>query len=110
MVTPIVDLVPALLAAGGPLLQLPTAQAGWRNYPNLSQQEVVTTQNGHPVASLDSMTIGSHRDDNTHPGNHELILDIASKTDGDVRTLPLYYHSPVLNLPEPIFSPMVRSS
>ena len=46
---PPVDLVPALLAAGGPLLQLPTTQAVWRNFPNLSQQEVVTMQNGDPV-------------------------------------------------------------
>ena len=29
-------------AAGGPLLKLPTAQAAWRNIPNLSQQEVFT--------------------------------------------------------------------
>ena len=28
---------------------LPTAQAGWRNIPNLSQLEVFTWQNGHPV-------------------------------------------------------------
>ena len=26
-----------------------TAQEGWRNNPNLSQQEVVTLLNGHPV-------------------------------------------------------------
>ena len=29
--------------------QLCTSQAGWRNFPNLSQQEVVTLQNGRPV-------------------------------------------------------------
>ena len=45
---PPVDLVPALLAAGGLLLQLPTAQAGWRNMPN----QIVTTQNGQPGLAL----------------------------------------------------------
>ena len=33
------------LAAGGQLLQLPTAQAGWRNFSNLSQQEYFTVLN-----------------------------------------------------------------
>ena len=46
---PLVDFVLALLAAGGPLLQLPTAQANFRNIPNPSQREVVTVQNCHPV-------------------------------------------------------------
>ena len=38
---PPVDLVPTVPAAGWPLLQLATAQAGWRNIPNWSQQEVL---------------------------------------------------------------------
>ena len=38
-----------LSAAGWPLLQLPTAQAGWRNIPNPSQQEVFHDYLGHPV-------------------------------------------------------------
>ena len=32
-----VDLVPTVLVVGGPLLQLPTTRAGWRNIPNPSQ-------------------------------------------------------------------------
>ena len=40
---PPVDLVPRVLAAGGPLLYC------WRNYPNPSEREVVTNQMGHPV-------------------------------------------------------------
>ena len=44
-----VDLVLTVLAASGPLLQLPTAQASLRNIPNPSQREVVTVQNGRPV-------------------------------------------------------------
>ena len=32
-------------------MQLPTAQAGWRNIQNLSQQEVYTILIGHPVHS-----------------------------------------------------------
>ena len=43
------DLVPTVLAAGGPLLLLPTAQAGWQNIPNPSQLEVLTILMGHPV-------------------------------------------------------------
>ena len=46
---PPVDLVQTVLAAGGSLLQLPTAQAGWRDIPNPSQWEVVTKQMCHPV-------------------------------------------------------------
>ena len=38
-----------ILAAGGPLLQLPTAKAAWWNNPNLSQQEIFTILTGHPV-------------------------------------------------------------
>ena len=30
---------------------LPTAQAGWRNMPNLSQREAFTIVDGHPVTS-----------------------------------------------------------
>ena len=37
------------MAAGVPLLQLPTAQAGWQNVPNPSQQEVFTILMAHPV-------------------------------------------------------------
>ena len=33
-----VDLVPTLLAAGGPLLKLPTAQVGWQNILDPSQR------------------------------------------------------------------------
>ena len=45
------DLVPTVLAAGWPLLLLPTAQAGWRNIPNPSQLEleVLTILMGHPA-------------------------------------------------------------
>ena len=39
---PQVDLNPTVLAAIGPPLQLPTAQAGWRNIPDPSQREVKT--------------------------------------------------------------------
>ena len=46
---PPVDLVPTVLAAGGPVLQLPTAQAGWGNIPNLSQWEALTILMGHSV-------------------------------------------------------------
>ena len=42
------DLVPTVLAAGGPLLLPPTAQAGWQNIPNPNQQEVSTAQMCHP--------------------------------------------------------------
>ena len=45
---PPIDLVMTVLADGGPLLWLPTAQAGWQNIPNQNQQEVVTDQMGHP--------------------------------------------------------------
>ena len=37
---PPVDLVPVPPTAGGPLLQLPNALAGWQNISNQSQQEV----------------------------------------------------------------------
>ena len=37
------------MAAGGPLLQLPTARTGWRNIPNPSQWKVLTILMGHPV-------------------------------------------------------------
>ena len=43
------DLVPTVLAAGWPLLQLATAQAGQRNIPNWSQQEVLQILLCHPV-------------------------------------------------------------
>ena len=46
---PPVDLVPTVPAAGGPLLQQPTAQAGWRNIPNLSQWEVFINNTDHPL-------------------------------------------------------------
>ena len=46
---PPVDLVPTVMAAGGLLLQLPTAQAGCRDIPNLRPQEVFTVLLGHPV-------------------------------------------------------------
>ena len=46
---PPVDLVPPVLAAGGPLLHLPTARAGWRNIPNPSQGVVLTILMGHSV-------------------------------------------------------------
>ena len=49
---PPVDSVPTVLALGGPLLQLPTAQAGWRNIPNPSQREVFTKQMCHPVVQI----------------------------------------------------------
>ena len=49
---PPVVLVLPVLAAGGPLLWLPTAQAGWRNIPNPSQHEVFTEQMCHPVGTL----------------------------------------------------------
>ena len=42
-------LVLTVLAAVGPLLLLPTAQAGWGNIPNLSQQEVLPDQMCPPV-------------------------------------------------------------
>ena len=47
---PPVDLVPTVLAVGGPLLQLPTDHAGWCNIPIPSQWEVLTILMGHPVA------------------------------------------------------------
>ena len=37
---PPVDLIPTVMAAGGPLLQLPTARAEWWNIQNPSQWEV----------------------------------------------------------------------
>ena len=37
------------MAAGGPVLQLPTARAGWRNIPNPSQWKVLATLIGHPL-------------------------------------------------------------
>ena len=46
---PPVDLILGVPAAGGPLLQLHTAREGWRNIPNLSQQEVYHDHLGHPV-------------------------------------------------------------
>ena len=46
---PPVDSVPTVLAVDGPLLQLPTARAGWRNIPNPSQQDVTTILMGHLV-------------------------------------------------------------
>ena len=49
---PPVDLLPTILAAGGPLLQLPSSQAGWWNIQNLSQREVLTILMGHPVKAL----------------------------------------------------------
>ena len=51
-----VDLVPTVMAAAGPLLWLPTALAGWRNIPNLSQREVVTILAGHPVFTSSATT------------------------------------------------------
>ena len=45
-------LVLTVPAAGGPLLQLPTAQAGCRNHPNLSQREVFTDLTGHPEGNI----------------------------------------------------------
>ena len=47
---PPVDLVPTLLAVGGPLLLLPTTQAKWPNIPNLNHQEVLTILMDHPVS------------------------------------------------------------
>ena len=47
-----IDLVPAVVAADWPLQKLPTAQAGRRNTPNLSQWEVFTILLGHPVDIL----------------------------------------------------------
>ena len=52
-----------VLAASGPLLQLPTAQTGWWNIPNPSQQKDVTRQNGHPVQIMTLIIMqknGSH--------------------------------------------------
>ena len=46
---PPIDRVPTAPAAGGPLLQQPTAQADWRNIPNLSQREIFTCLICHPV-------------------------------------------------------------
>ena len=37
-------------------LLLPTAQAGWRNIPNPSQQEVVTEETCHPVVFVSKLT------------------------------------------------------
>ena len=46
------------MAAAGPVLWLPTTQAGWGNNPNLSQREVVIILTVHPfsliVASADA--------------------------------------------------------
>ena len=46
------DLVPTVLAAGGPLLQLSTARAGWQKIPNPSQREVLAILMGNPVVSI----------------------------------------------------------
>ena len=45
----LVVLLPTVPAAGGPLLNLPTAQAGGWNIPNLSRQEGFTILTGHHV-------------------------------------------------------------
>ena len=42
-------LICGVRAADWPLLWLLTDQEGWRNIPNLSQQEVHTVQSGHPA-------------------------------------------------------------
>ena len=39
---------PTVPVAGGPLMQFPAAQAGWRNSPNMSQREVYTVCMCHP--------------------------------------------------------------
>ena len=44
-------------SAGGPLLLLPTAQAGWRNIPNPSKGEVVTKQRCHPVMMSEPLEV-----------------------------------------------------
>ena len=49
MLKPPVDLVRTVLVAGGLLLYLLTALAGWRNTPNLSQLEVFTILMRRPV-------------------------------------------------------------
>ena len=48
------DLDQTLSAGGGPLLQLPTAQAGWYNIPNQIHQGVITISDkmGHAVSFL----------------------------------------------------------
>ena len=55
-----VDLVLTVLAASGPLLQLPTAQAVWQNIPNPSQRQVVAIQNCHPVVDSIAASIAPH--------------------------------------------------
>ena len=55
--TPPVYLVLPVPATSGPLLQLPTAQAAWRNIPNLSQQDVFTVLNSHPVKQSKALCI-----------------------------------------------------
>ena len=49
---PHVDLVPTLLAAGGPPMELPTAQGGWPNIPNLKSMGGFNHPDGHPVTLL----------------------------------------------------------
>ena len=44
--------------AGGPLLQLPTAQSGWWNNPNLSPQNLVPDHLGHPVVTRQKLSQG----------------------------------------------------
>ena len=53
---PAVDLVLTVMAAGGPVLQVPTAWAGWRNIPNPRQREILTTRIGHHPVVMHSFT------------------------------------------------------
>ena len=54
---PPIDLVLTVLAAGGPLLELPTAKALWQNTPNLSQLEVCPDLMTNPVVCLRISTL-----------------------------------------------------
>ena len=57
------DLIPTVLAACGHLLYLPTAQAGWRNIPNLSQRDIFTILMGHPVPACPPAAADHHHHD-----------------------------------------------
>ena len=59
VVKPPVDFFQTVLAVGGPLLQLHTAQAGWGNIPNQSQRKIFFINDiGHLLVHLTKDGIG----------------------------------------------------
>ena len=91
------DSVPAPPAADGPLLQLPIAQAGWRNILNICLREVFTDLNGPPVLTIDIECQSTHhalRVDHLGEGVREVlqrdlsrVVDVLEEL--DVRHVPL---------------------